>query len=494
MKSSLNFSAPPIQSPGQVSTDDQKLTEKPTRKRQQRHIECDSGLPLLRSLKEINPGLELALQYACSDIGCYGEVYTPDFKAVSSSLRFHASCVPDGHSLQRTPKIHHLISTADDQTYPIGVGLPGLGRMKETVEEHDLKQLANDPYFPSGGDHLEVAADLFDCAISISLYFHPKNPNSKHQRRFLGVIILYQNRGTLRHHFLRAYLATIQECVGSISRMMAQRSVFTSQRRRRNRRAIFVAILFTCRLVGAYTKKSGKVLSSAPEVRRIHQPRRKESVMAMHSKAYFKKSNDFARDLPVEPNITDWIRNYIAKANGGIVQMPKRMPFSEALATFFGVFLTIGVLSLLFELFSSFQVLGNTDMFILTGSFGALCTILFALPAAPLAQPCIVFLSHTLAMTVAITIWFAMEDRIIWFQRGIVVATTITLMSLLRIPHPPAGALSLIFTTLLTQEKDFLKSRLLMLVISVAIGLVYSVFMSILVNNLLPVRSYPSFW
>lgn len=41
-------------------------------------------------------------------------------------------------------------------------------------------------------------------------------------------------------------------------------------------------------------------------------------------------------------------------------------------------------------------------MFVLSGSFGALATILFAIPGAPLAQPRIVLSAHAFAIAVSV--------------------------------------------------------------------------------------------
>lgn len=42
-------------------------------------------------------------------------------------------------------------------------------------------------------------------------------------------------------------------------------------------------------------------------------------------------------------------------------------------------------------------------MFVLSGSFGALATILFAIPGAPLAQPRIVLSAHVFAIAVSVS-------------------------------------------------------------------------------------------
>ena len=43
------------------------------------------------------------------------------------------------------------------------------------------------------------------------------------------------------------------------------------------------------------------------------------------------------------------------------------------------------------------------DLFVLSGSFGALSTLVFALPAVPLTQPRVILSAHTLAMGVSVS-------------------------------------------------------------------------------------------
>jgi len=178
--------------------------------------------------------------------------------------------------------------------------------------------------------------------------------------------------------------------------------------------------------------------------------------------------------------------------------MPKPMSLYDAPFTFIGVFLTIGLLSLVFQSMEDVEIMGEDNLFVIPGSFGALCTLLFALPAAPLAQPRIVVLAHLLAMAAAIVIWLLLDDYVPWVQRGLAVAFTVTLMAVFQVSHPPAGAISLIFSTELTKKTPdgigISSTHLLFLVISTLICVSHSLFVAVSVNNASPIRKFPSFW
>ena len=86
-------------------------------------------------------------------------------------------------------------------------------------------------------------------------------------------------------------------------------------------------------------------------------------------------------------------------------------------------------------------------MFTLAGSFGALSTLLYSLPSAPLAQPRVLLLGHVLAMCVSCAVMYPFgRGTEVWLQKALACSITVALMAKLGFPHPPAGALTLIFT------------------------------------------------
>jgi len=74
----------------------------------------------------------------------------------------------------------------------------------------------------------------------------------------------------------------------------------------------------------------------------------------------------------------------------------------------------------------------------LIAPFGASCVLLFSVPESPLSQPMNVIGGHMVASVLAI----AMRDFLPpdWWAISLAVGVVITVMAMLRITHPPAGA------------------------------------------------------
>ena len=85
---------------------------------------------------------------------------------------------------------------------------------------------------------------------------------------------------------------------------------------------------------------------------------------------------------------------------------------------------------------------GLTELHLLIAPLGASAVLLFGQPASPLAQPVNVFGGYLLATVVAVAAALAFPG--IWWVAAIGVGLSIALMSLLRVTHPPAGAVPLV--------------------------------------------------
>ena len=77
-----------------------------------------------------------------------------------------------------------------------------------------------------------------------------------------------------------------------------------------------------------------------------------------------------------------WIQGYFKKFMGGTVNMPARMTWIEGMISFLGVFVAVSSCILIFSRISD----ATPDALTFPASFGALSTLLYGLPAAPLAQ------------------------------------------------------------------------------------------------------------
>ena len=137
---------------------------------------------------------------------------------------------------------------------------------------------------------------------------------------------------------------------------------------------------------------------------------------------------------------------------------------------------------------------GHGVLFSLPASFGALCTIVYALPGAPLAQPRIVYASHTYGMAVAIVIIFIFDQyKVVWLQKALAVSFTVGGMALFGIINPPAGALSLVFITY-ANSATYSDGGLLFLVVASYMACTVLVVVGMIVHNVLDDRGYPVCW
>jgi len=118
------------------------------------------------------------------------------------------------------------------------------------------------------------------------------------------------------------------------------------------------------------------------------------------------------------------------------------------------------------------------------GSFGASIFVLFILPDTPFAQPRNVIGGHFVSTLVGLVfLHFIGPD---WWSMALSLATALSLMQLLRVPHPPAGSNPFI-VFLVGANWEFLLTPTLL-------GAILLVIVALLYNNLSTERSYPKYW
>lgn len=83
-----------------------------------------------------------------------------------------------------------------------------------------------------------------------------------------------------------------------------------------------------------------------------------------------------------------------------------------------------------------------TQLHLLIAPLGASAVLLFGQPASPLAQPVNVFGGYLVATIVAVAAAIAFPG--LWWVAAIGVGAAIALMAVLRVTHPPAGAVPLV--------------------------------------------------
>jgi CBS-domain-containing membrane protein len=85
-----------------------------------------------------------------------------------------------------------------------------------------------------------------------------------------------------------------------------------------------------------------------------------------------------------------------------------------------------------------------TGLPMLIAPLGATAVLLFGQPASPLAQPMNIFAGYLVATLIGVGAALAFPG--VWAGAAIAVGVSIVLMAMLRVTHPPAGAVPLVAT------------------------------------------------
>jgi len=118
------------------------------------------------------------------------------------------------------------------------------------------------------------------------------------------------------------------------------------------------------------------------------------------------------------------------------------------------------------------------------GSFGASIFILFILPDSPFAQPRNVIGGHFVSTLIGLVFLHFISPE--WWSMALSLATALSVMQLLRVPHPPAGSNPFI-VFLIDANWEFLLTPTL-------IGAILLVLVALFYNNIPKEQSYPKYW
>ncbi|ODN66944.1 HPP family protein [Methylophaga muralis] len=140
---------------------------------------------------------------------------------------------------------------------------------------------------------------------------------------------------------------------------------------------------------------------------------------------------------------------------------------------------------LLMSLISRLQLTMEMELLVLA-SMGASTFLLFVLPHSPMAQPWPLMAGHLIAAVVGVNCNYWIADPII--ATATAVGLSVFLMHLLHALHPPAAATAIIAVIGLPEHSAIAWQFVYAVVIINAGGLL---FLSLLINNLLPGRHYP---
>ncbi len=164
---------------------------------------------------------------------------------------------------------------------------------------------------------------------------------------------------------------------------------------------------------------------------------------------------------------------------------PPRVNISEIFWSWVGAFLGIAVVA-----FANFNVIEESDLVMIIGSFGASAVLIYGAIASPLAQPRNLIGGHVISALIGVASYNMLHSHL-WIASSLAVATAIAAMHLTKTLHPPGGATALI--AVIGSEKIHALG-FLYAVIPVGLGATAMLVVALLVNNIPSTRKYPEFW
>ncbi len=167
--------------------------------------------------------------------------------------------------------------------------------------------------------------------------------------------------------------------------------------------------------------------------------------------------------------------SYFKKFKGTSSQLPACPDLKQIAFIWLGAFLSASAIG--------FLAYYTKQPFVL-GSFGASIFVLFILPDTPFAQPRNVVGGHFVSTLVGLIFFHFIGSE--WWSMALSLATALSLMQLLKIPHPPAGSNPFI-VFLVGANWEFL-------FIPTLLGATLLVVIALFYNNISRNRSYPKYW
>ena len=136
----------------------------------------------------------------------------------------------------------------------------------------------------------------------------------------------------------------------------------------------------------------------------------------------------------------------------------------------------------------NYDILNNSDLSLIIGSFGASAVLIYGAVNSPLAQPRNLIGGHILSAIIGV-ISFNLLGNNIWLASAFAVSTAILVMQLTLTLHPPGGATALIAVIGSPEVHDL---GFIYVLIPVSSGAFIMLIIAFLINNIPKHREYPS--
>lgn len=176
--------------------------------------------------------------------------------------------------------------------------------------------------------------------------------------------------------------------------------------------------------------------------------------------------------------------NYFNKMRG-VTKSPPGVSLSEVFWSWIGAFFGIGAVA-----FINYNLLAESDLIMLIGSFGASAVLLYGAPKSPLAQPRNLLGGHVISALIGVACYQMLASHL-WLAAALAVATAIGMMHLTKTLHPPGGATALI--AVMGSPKIYALGYMYA-IFPAAIGACIMLVIALLINNIPQTRKYPEFW
>lgn len=157
---------------------------------------------------------------------------------------------------------------------------------------------------------------------------------------------------------------------------------------------------------------------------------------------------------------------------------------SEITWSWIGAFIGVAAVS-----YIHFNLISETDLVMVIGSFGASAVLIYGAIDSPLAQPRNLIGGHVFSALIGVTCYKLFPSNL-WIASAISVATAIAIMQVTDTVHPPGGATALIAVIGSTKIHDL---GYLYAVLPVGLGAVIMLIVALIVNRLAK-RDYPLSW
>ena len=174
----------------------------------------------------------------------------------------------------------------------------------------------------------------------------------------------------------------------------------------------------------------------------------------------------------------------ISKMRGGS-KSPPRAGLVEIFWSWVGSFLGVGAVA-----FINYNILYDTDIVMIIGSFGASAVLIYGAIKSPLAQPRNFIGGHIISAITGVTTYQILQAHI-WLAAAVAVATAAAAMHATKTLHPPGGASALIAVI---GSTDIHALGYRYVIMPVGVGAIIMLAVALLVNNIPKNRQYPEFW